>query len=840
MKSSAAGQSLVACPSMFIPPAANNASHSSHADPLVHVFFLLNRLYEKGAPMPFLFPETVCYEHHFPRGWYSLEKEPPSAAALRLKDGPELDPMEKLKATNAFLRPTARFSGSSGEGTKKSAPPAANNLTPGSACDGMILVKRSSKDCDSTAIRKAFANTKQCPVIASILVSRDAGSRQPCVRYLDNASIGEALMNTPETCILSKSVPSSKDRFDVIFASWTPSVFSIEHRMNHHLLADEGLTVQERGETENVAKYKELQTCPLTAKRIREQMYLFVWALETYERRQVTEMRACFRPDKNDKLWFLWADVLRFAPQPTVVAPNSGLLPLTPRAYSAEDCCAIWDEIEKEVEQRKVAEKRKSEMARITGTGPAQSRAGESDEDKERRLSRVRYGRHPSFTKPEMEASMDVLMTVESQLHGLLQAAKGKQATPDRSRKLPALPSPSSDGQSSANNSSKRSLGKTSTKGSAMAKSFVARKVFEGTPWGEPNHAGLKPMIPLTLLPDHVEWRSQSAPLFNDDAVEPLGRSVDEGFNPSGVRPLDTHDLSQSASMRTTSTPAGAVTFANDPFASFATSPAFGNSPSNGSETAASPLGQGIGRRRSTMTIAKRGDDPSTPSSWMKTVKHLSSEIKPLETTPRKAREDRAEVQQSRDRTSSFFTYDRKDSTPTESERQQAIANQHFGIRPFVPSVKRQQRSRASVVMQKQSDYLDLTSRLQYGELKRNHSAGLEEIDDILYYCLSEELKSREKDLPILFDIPKGIPPVESKLMKSLGFSVVAENPELDRIYFEKYYVKAHTVNLLWAFEHLKAAAEDLCHEEEVRFFLNVDNEMCKTIGHESFNVEDD
>src|SRR4051812_41635439 len=46
-------------------------------DILTLAYQYLFKMSERGVPLPMLCPDTVCYEHHFPRGWYHHDDASP-------------------------------------------------------------------------------------------------------------------------------------------------------------------------------------------------------------------------------------------------------------------------------------------------------------------------------------------------------------------------------------------------------------------------------------------------------------------------------------------------------------------------------------------------------------------------------------------------------------------------------------------------------------------------------------------------------------------------------------------------------------------------------------------
>ena len=170
-------------------------------DPLVLTFALVARILEKWGETPFRFPDTVCYEHHFPRAWYGFEtdasQQPPGRSRPQ-------NPLESLRQATPYLqikqqRPSDR----------RARHPERANLS---------LFKKPPKECDNGTITRSFscsprsamslnAQQRSTCFIGSTCVIRDKISNELVFWVLDDASLADFLMNTPETCILSRNTP---------------------------------------------------------------------------------------------------------------------------------------------------------------------------------------------------------------------------------------------------------------------------------------------------------------------------------------------------------------------------------------------------------------------------------------------------------------------------------------------------------------------------------------------------------------------------------------------------------------------------------------------------------
>lgn len=815
---------------------SGNAGHglmgSGHSsDCLVSMYPLLFRLFEKGAGLPFLVPETVCYEHHFPRGWFSIERHVSGGSASAGGAG----------ASAALSDASPYFQSSRRHKVDRMTAVRVEEKS------RMVMSRKTSRECDSGVIRKAFSNgvddtgmndapasspqsakgatspsrrqSKKPSALLAVCVRRDANGIDLDIRYLDYPALADVLITTPETCILSKAVHSHRPQYDVICATWTPSVFAVEHRENRRLLKDDSVPIQDRGDTANPSKYHELQCSPLTAQIIRQQIHEFVTLCSQFEKKQICELKATFRIDKRDRVWFLWADACLFITS-RVQKPLFRLPDIPKSAFAERDETTdgneilrqveeealwqseLWRPIEAEVAWRVDTQRRRAAAALIAGSGPAQRRGHEPDEKKFQRLEKAHYGRHPSFSRVD-DVDRDAARKVEEQLSVIMSGAKRGASTPQPRRTC-----------SPPTNSDSASMGSLSaSRGRTRQSPFLHKKIFAGTSFEKPS-AGLRPMIPLCLLPSATLF---SASTNLDDSFLADGRSLGSPTpRASGATP---RLRTPSALFREAVETAGSMTILAHALPSFVTSPVFVEAPSESDGT--SPTMNE--RRKSVAKIAVRSPKAQqAPSPWMRAIQRTNSTVVILD-SPRdgKGQSSGKNAPPASPPVAAAAASTKKRRTRAQFDQPSLEEHEHRVVRRFVPEAKRELRKRASMVMSGKAEMLDISLRLQYNELKRLHAAVVEELDDVLYYCQSESLNDREEE-PILFDLPRGCPPVSDELMKSFGFCLTAHNAELDRMYLERYYVVAHRVNLPWAFAHLKAAVEDLCYDDQMKFWQSI------------------
>jgi hypothetical protein len=815
-------------------------------DCLVLMFPLLAKLHERGASLPFIFPETVCYEHHFPRGWYYFEREAskklgPSGGAgdggaagtgVREDRDARQAQLDKLRASSPFLRPP-RQAHASGSGAMD------NRLN---------LMKKTVKECDSGTIRRMFATppSSKSPIGSEVVVRMPSGALE--VKYLNSSLLAEFLMSTPETCILSKNVPSTALRNDVIVAAWTPTVFCIEHRVNQHALTDESVSLQTRGDTFSISNYSEEQACPLLATRIREAMQQLVWIVAKYERKTVVEFRAHFRPDSransahgaNKKcLWFLWADVFRVVDiaKPSPSLPTSGAFPPLVVGGVQLSATDFWDKVEQDEIRRQKSASCAWRCSRDEGSPMARSQRSGSDAHggaahltpersspfsddvsdsppgrqrsttapltlasrglpKRRRAAR---GKWPSFTPTDGGVDEHVVAAVSARMEAILRAANRLSRT-----------KPGPEAQGNGEKPKPKTHGEPKTLDGSQVRSPPAQKST-----APPSRAGgcaLQPVLPLCLMPDDSSAGGRADDGDEDEELSlavcsagATSKSFVAGFNPS----CDScHENSHP-----------------------------GHAEKNSEETSVSPL---HAQAAAAKEIAHRSPIvASTPSIWRKkliAIEARHSEKKAPKGfarldmhTPRISHAEQ-ERQASSVRSVSFSQESLADLQLKRSELSRSYIPDPKDMEIFAPpasvasrrgSIRDRRRTSAVSFGTRDMEKMDIDDRLRFADLRRKHAASLEQLADIKYVCHSEEMRCRGA-IPIFFDLPKGCPTIDRNAMKKMGFSITAENKELDATAVEEYYFLSHQKEILWSFDQLVEAVQKACNRTETAF-LNVE-----------------
>jgi hypothetical protein len=399
---------------------------TGNGDILVQMFGFLAKMQEKGEKIPIAFPETITYEHHFPRGWFRFEAE--TGAEIAAANAKKKQQQMKLAGggagssgagslpdggPNLDATGSTEFQLHSGSTQTKPFHPMPNqreqeveNRNKTSASD-KTLTKKSSKECDSSTISQVFQGSTGKGLLCAEIVQRNPATGELIVQYFDEEKLGQFLLNTPEQCILSKFVQSKLPTNDVIIGTWTPTVFTCERRVSVHPLKDINIVPQQRGDTSILSNYHETTCCPMLASKIREAMQRIVWFLEKYEKKVVLEFTAHFKQDKRMHVWMLWAETLRIAP------------PLV-RIEDTMSASELWDMYEKNEKHRELTRS-------VTGGSPSgllmpvgihQKRSTSTPLSHEKTVKATR-GAWPSFCT-KSDHSVELLLAVEDQLNVLV------------------------------------------------------------------------------------------------------------------------------------------------------------------------------------------------------------------------------------------------------------------------------------------------------------------------------------------------------------------------------------------------------------------------------------
>eukprot|EP01062_Namystynia_karyoxenos_P031504 TRINITY_DN2338_c0_g1_i1.p1 TRINITY_DN2338_c0_g1~~TRINITY_DN2338_c0_g1_i1.p1 ORF type:complete len:1271 (+),score=327.82 TRINITY_DN2338_c0_g1_i1:66-3815(+) len=206
------------------------------SDPLVGLFPFLERAAKRTA-LPVLIPETVVYEHHFPRGWYWCETNDPAERRRKRQDS--------LRAGGGVPPPPQQ------QQQQQRGPRGARGLlqrqrsrkqSPCAGCPGLTvppqLQTKAVRECETKAILESFqSGLRSGQEVVAQVVHRPEGDegRQSgiCVDFLDLDGLKRFLMKLPDQCILSKYIaPQKGNAEERLHAVWTPQAVLVE-RLRH-------------------------------------------------------------------------------------------------------------------------------------------------------------------------------------------------------------------------------------------------------------------------------------------------------------------------------------------------------------------------------------------------------------------------------------------------------------------------------------------------------------------------------------------------------------------------------------------------------------------------------
>ncbi|KAJ9472929.1 hypothetical protein DIPPA_17965 [Diplonema papillatum] len=258
------------------------------SDPLMGFLPHLEKLSHK-VRLPVCFPETVVYEHHFPRVWYWFEQPHQGSAAA---------------------------SGQEGDDEMRTA-------------QGYVLRSVRSKNCETAAIDESLCRDAGCPVVAQV-VTRVHDADSVAIEYLDAAGLRAFLRNVPDHCLLSRFVPPKGKRNEVFVATWTPKRTLIARWQNTRDLRDASVPLRDRARVDDPACARQI-FCPQPVETLVSQAVAsLVREVEASEKRRVVEFEAHFKIDARSHLWLLFAPRLLLIRPVAVPAVLSGTGKLSP------------------------------------------------------------------------------------------------------------------------------------------------------------------------------------------------------------------------------------------------------------------------------------------------------------------------------------------------------------------------------------------------------------------------------------------------------------------------------------------------------------------------------
>jgi hypothetical protein len=280
-------------------------------DFLVLAFAYIQRMSDRGIDLPFKIPQTITYEHHFPRAWYVLDdnhnEDDPDGGAIRVARRPPRCCGSKA-IVEAFTQRSVSARAAAAARRRQDAEDAAAagvmhgfNATPTLSHTGQA---------DHSILPKG--------IICGQLVQRDYITGEVSVQCLDESGLRDATVTAPEQCVLSKYLlpeMNTDGHDDFIFVTFTPKLFSIERRFSRHKEVDVKVPLEVRGDLWSAHNSYEATAPPVLVDSARYALQKLAWFIEATDGRAVIEMRATLKFRKG-LIWFLWADRLVLSPRP--------------------------------------------------------------------------------------------------------------------------------------------------------------------------------------------------------------------------------------------------------------------------------------------------------------------------------------------------------------------------------------------------------------------------------------------------------------------------------------------------------------------------------------------
>eukprot|EP01062_Namystynia_karyoxenos_P079088 TRINITY_DN8273_c0_g1_i1.p1 TRINITY_DN8273_c0_g1~~TRINITY_DN8273_c0_g1_i1.p1 ORF type:complete len:625 (+),score=226.12 TRINITY_DN8273_c0_g1_i1:154-2028(+) len=214
-----------------------------------------------------LVPDTVVYDHNFPRGWFTYER---------------VGRREK------------------GE-----------------------LKKKQGKELDTSSIWEVFKRQPDpsIDIVASYMYARedsDTGETQTCVEFFDRDGLGEFLNNRKDKRegVLQKFLLPKGANNTMIQVVWSPRVCIMQRKTNTHALSDRNHAPYVRAVTyEGASHHCDDGICaPKTTSRIKAVCNnVCVHFNSTEHGKVITRMVLYFKVDRADNVWLLWCGSVRIS-----------------------------------------------------------------------------------------------------------------------------------------------------------------------------------------------------------------------------------------------------------------------------------------------------------------------------------------------------------------------------------------------------------------------------------------------------------------------------------------------------------------------------------------------
>eukprot|EP00756_Hemistasia_phaeocysticola_P026984 Hpha_TRINITY_DN16093_c3_g4::TRINITY_DN16093_c3_g4_i1::g.117001::m.117001 len=233
-------------------------------------------------------PDTIVYDHNFPRGWYTYDRK------------------------------------------------------------NRELVKKQGKELDTSTIAAAFSK-QTCPevgIVASYMHSYEDGETgEPVtsVEFFNERGLHEFVnRKVKKEGILQRFLVPKGERNSVIQAVWSPRVCIVQRKTNVRSLKDKAESTRDPYSCavtyEGPSHFSEDGTCAAkTTARIKQICFNIVDHFYNTEHKHITRMVLYFKVDKEDAVWLLWCGSIRVSDraQPSKMPLNLSPIFTSPAASGA-------------------------------------------------------------------------------------------------------------------------------------------------------------------------------------------------------------------------------------------------------------------------------------------------------------------------------------------------------------------------------------------------------------------------------------------------------------------------------------------------------------------------
>ena len=286
------------------------------SDPLIGFFQFCEKLSRK-IRLPVAFPETIVYEHHFPRGWYWFEKSSEGNSKSGKNDQKKKRNKEPQHGKMSNLLSLLS--------------------QPLDTTDDMLTVESEtlriirSKGCETSSLLDSLQRNSKTDILAE--VARRLPNNSIDVTYLDAQGLRSWLVNIPEQCILSRFILPKGNRNEIISACWTPGKTLVSRLQNINNIYDKDVPLRDRSTTNDPSTCAEVNCSKAVKQLVDRVMQCFVREFQLFEKKKVINFEAEFKIDADAKLWILRVTTVTLIPCSAVhplLSDSSCLNKLTP------------------------------------------------------------------------------------------------------------------------------------------------------------------------------------------------------------------------------------------------------------------------------------------------------------------------------------------------------------------------------------------------------------------------------------------------------------------------------------------------------------------------------